>query len=104
MDTPEGRIHTSRLNSFSGTNESPRVPLEFQFVLENFPSCQLVEAFGNRATFAVPNDGVQSISKTFATLDNLKTSHNVEEYSFSQTTLEQVFITFAKENDENEEH
>ena len=29
----------------------------------------------------------------------MKAKHNIEEYSFSQTTLEQVFIRFAKEQE-----
>ena len=30
---------------------------------------------------------------------SVKSKHNFEEYSFSQTTLEQVFIRFAKEQE-----
>jgi len=33
----------------------------------------------------------------------VKHREEIEEYSFSQTTLEQVFLAFAKENEENEE-
>jgi len=33
----------------------------------------------------------------------VKEQEDIEEYSFSQTTLEQVFLTFAKENEENDE-
>ena len=29
----------------------------------------------------------------------VKSKHNFEEYSFSQTTLEQVFVRFAKEQE-----
>jgi len=30
----------------------------------------------------------------------VKEEHNVEEYSFSQTSLEQVFLSFSKEDED----
>ena len=33
-----------------------------------------------------------------------KTMFDIEDYSFSQTTLEQVFIEFAKQQESEEEH
>ena len=34
---------------------------------------------------------------------SVKSDHNIEEYSFSQTTLEQVFIRFAKDQEIEDE-
>lgn len=61
------------------------------------------ESFADRRTYLVPQAAVTSLGHVFSALEALKHEHNVEEYSFSQTTLEQVFIKFAKDQ-EIEEH
>ena len=48
------------------------LPSEFKFVQENFPACSLIEAFGNRAVFSLPNESVRSISKVFGLLESCK--------------------------------
>ena len=48
------------------------------------------------------NVKVQTISELFSLLEANKEQLNLETYSLSQTTLEQVFLSFAKEqSDEN---
>ena len=63
----------------------------------------IYESFSNRRTYSVSQDGVRSLSTVFESLEELKAEYNVEEYSFGQTTLEQVFIRFAKEQANPEE-
>ncbi len=47
---------------------------------------------------------MQTISELFSLLESNKEKLNLETYSLSQTTLEQVFLSFAKEqSDENRE-
>ena len=48
------------------------VPQEFKFIMDKFPTASLVEIFGNRAVFSVPNSGVQSISQAFKVLEERK--------------------------------
>ena len=50
---------------------------------------------GGRLTFKVPKSGVRSLGDIFAALEGQK-SNDIEEFSFSQSTLEQVFLDFAK--------
>ena len=35
-------------------------------------------------------------AKIFGTMERAKTIYNIEDYSVSQTTLEQVFVNFAR--------
>jgi hypothetical protein len=42
------------------------------------------------------------LSAAFATLEGMKAAEDIFEYSMSQSTLEQIFINFAKERDEQE--
>jgi ATP-binding cassette subfamily A (ABC1) protein 5 len=66
-------------------------------IKKTFPGTQLIECFGDRATFVIPAESVQSLSSVFACLEKTKVEFGVEEYSLSQSSLEQVFISFAKE-------
>ncbi len=43
------------------------------------------------------NARIQSIAELFSLLESNKESLKLETYSLSQTTLEQVFLSFAKE-------
>ncbi|XP_064640640.1 cholesterol transporter ABCA5-like isoform X2 [Lineus longissimus] len=66
------------------------------FVIEHFPHAVLVEGFGNMVTYKILKDDIQSLAKVFAALEDGKSRMSIEEYSFSQSTLEQVFLNFAK--------
>jgi len=63
----------------------------------------LDESFADRRIYSVLQDAVKSLGDVFAALEKLKHDHNIEEYSFSQTTLEQVFIRFAKDQEIEDE-
>ncbi|XP_055347534.1 cholesterol transporter ABCA5-like [Paramacrobiotus metropolitanus] len=63
------------------------------------PRSQLMEEFYNRMVYSVPKEQVSSLGSIFADLDRLKQEYNLEEFSFSQTTIEQVFLHFARMQD-----
>jgi ATP-binding cassette subfamily A (ABC1) protein 5 len=65
-------------------------------VLQIFPSAEVSETFGERVIYRIPREGALQLSAIFAELEQGKETLNIEEYSFSQATLEQVFIEFAK--------
>ncbi|KAK6171363.1 hypothetical protein SNE40_019569 [Patella caerulea] len=70
-----------------------------------FPHYTCAERFGDRGQYKIPREDVTSLAQAFASLENAKQNMGVEEYSFCQSTLEQVFLEFAKkqfeEGDEN---
>jgi ATP-binding cassette subfamily A (ABC1) protein 5 len=89
-------------------------------VMEFFTDAVLSESFADRRTYAIPQSSVSSLSTTFETLESckyhtrmnamnsvinafgiisVKSRFDIEEYSFGQTTLEQVFIEFAKQQE-----
>jgi len=59
------------------------------------------EIFGNRYIYKISRDAVANLSNVFKELESNKKNLSIEEYSFSQSTLEQVFVQFAKEQDES---
>ncbi|CAG2115476.1 unnamed protein product [Medioppia subpectinata] len=58
------------------------------------------EEYNNRLAFDIPQQSIQSLSKIFSFLEDLRqTMADIEEYSFSQKTIEQIFIDFAKQQE-----
>ncbi|XP_030747414.1 ATP-binding cassette sub-family A member 5-like [Sitophilus oryzae] len=74
-----------------------------EFVLELFPDATLQETFVDRLVFSVPQQSVPSLANCFMQLEKAKLELEIEEYSFSQTTLEQVFLKFAQYDEVNGE-
>ncbi|XP_052276886.1 ABC-type organic anion transporter ABCA8B-like isoform X3 [Dreissena polymorpha] len=69
----------------------------------HFPDVVCVEEFSERVMFKVPRHNVKSLASAFKVLEQAKKVHSVEEFSFSQASLEQVFLDFAKkQRDEGE--
>lgn len=46
----------------------------YSFVIEHFPDCKITEVFDDKAVFALTTTSVQSISRTFALLEERKYS------------------------------
>ncbi|KAI8501113.1 ATP-binding cassette sub- A member 5 [Branchiostoma belcheri] len=66
------------------------------FVHELFPSAEEAELIGNRVTYNIPKEDVNSLAAVFTALEEGKSNAGIEEYTFSQSTLEQVFLRFAR--------
>ncbi|XP_038055942.1 retinal-specific phospholipid-transporting ATPase ABCA4-like [Patiria miniata] len=66
------------------------------FVAETFPYTILRERHFNMLEYQMPSASA-SLAKLFGAFDANKQRFCIEDYSVSQTTLDQVFINFAKE-------
>ncbi|CAF1010970.1 unnamed protein product [Brachionus calyciflorus] len=66
-------------------------------IFQNKIEC--IESFSDRRAYNVPKESVKSLAYVFQQLEKAKLLGLIKEYSFSQSTLEQVFIKFAKEQD-----
>ena len=106
------------------TQNNKIIAFSNQFFLSAILQVTIDESFADRRTYSVNQEGVKSLGKVFEALERrniilhiamendfiswtvsipVKTDFEVEEYSFGQTTLEQVFIKFAKEQEVSEE-
>ncbi|XP_078427106.1 cholesterol transporter ABCA5 isoform X1 [Cetorhinus maximus] len=83
--------------------EAQRVSDIHDKIMQIFPHASRQESFVAMMTYKIPKDDVKSLSKAFSKLEEAKHSFDIEEYSFSQSTLEQVFMQFAKEQENSEE-
>jgi len=67
-----------------------------QNIKEIFEGATVQERFEDRVKYQIPQGRETSLAKIFSELEEVKKKFGIEEYSFSQTTLEQVFLEFAK--------
>lgn len=89
------KYHTSKLHKGPSTNDGvPFVaPSEVitQFVSSLFPTSHFLSDNGGLMTFTIPSTDMQ-IGVAFSEIEAHKTELFIEDYSISQSTLEQVFI------------
>ncbi|XP_039751795.1 ATP-binding cassette sub-family A member 5-like isoform X1 [Pararge aegeria] len=91
-NTPSIRLHHHRTESSGGASAEAAIAL----VAQLFPAATLEESFAERLVFSVPQCSVSSLARCFQQIEDAKEKLNIVEYSFSQTTLEQVFLKFAQ--------
>ncbi|CAK9809913.1 Cholesterol transporter ABCA5 [Anthophora plagiata] len=83
------------------TPSGDRISSLKEFVSSLFPDATLEESFADRLVFAVPQHAVTSLAECFMQLEKAKLELDIDEYSFSQTTLEQVFLKFSHYDESN---
>ncbi|XP_063961818.1 phospholipid-transporting ATPase ABCA3-like [Lytechinus pictus] len=65
------------------------------FIMEAFPGSTLKDEHQGMVHYHI-TDPLLTWGKVFGTMERAKTTYNIEDYSVSQTTLEQVFVNFAR--------
>jgi len=66
-----------------------------EHVEQNFPGSALKDSHHGLVQYHIPRSPSVSLSALFSTMEEVRGRLSVEDYSISQTTLEQVFISFA---------
>nr|XP_045746139.1 cholesterol transporter ABCA5 [Mirounga angustirostris] len=79
--------------------EVDRLQREIQYI---FPNASRQESFSSILAYKIPKEDVPSLSQSFSKLEEAKHTFAIEEYSFSQATLEQVFVELTKEQEEED--
>jgi len=74
---------------------SDRIDNFVNFVAETFVGSELKDRHEGLLHFQVPIEEM-TWSKIFGTIERAKKKYFLEDYSVSQTSLEQVFISFAR--------
>lgn len=90
------------------------------WINQHFASATIVEAYGGKIKFKIPQSASDSpdsssssspspsnghtLRSVFAAIENVKSRVGISEYSVCQTTLEQIFIYFAKQGAEWQEN
>ncbi|OWF35545.1 ATP-binding cassette sub-family A member 1 [Mizuhopecten yessoensis] len=74
--------------------DRPDLDIVDSFITETFPSANLRERHHNMLQYQLGSE--VPLSHIFSEIEAVRESFNIEDYSVSQTTLDQVFINFAK--------
>ncbi|XP_043304360.1 ATP-binding cassette sub-family A member 10 isoform X1 [Cervus canadensis] len=73
-------------------------PLHME-ILKLFPQAARQERYSFVMAYKLPIEDVHPLSQTFSKLEAVKQTFDLEEYSLSQATLEQVFLELSKEQE-----
>jgi hypothetical protein len=65
------------------------------FVIANFNNAQIKDAHHYMLEYQIPMEGLL-LSEVFRKLEILCKTDTIEDYSVSQTTLDQIFVSFAR--------
>lgn len=65
------------------------------FIEQKFPGCYKKDMDQRMVHYHITDTSL-SLAQIFGTMEKAKATFNIEDYSVSQTTLEQVFINFAR--------
>ncbi|XP_051014919.1 ABC-type organic anion transporter ABCA8A-like [Acomys russatus] len=68
-------------------------------IMRLFPQAARQERYSSLMVYKLPREDVQPLSQAFLKLETVKQSFDLEEYSLSQSTLEQVFLELSKEQE-----
>uniref|UniRef100_A0A8C9DDQ7 ATP binding cassette subfamily A member 9 n=1 Tax=Prolemur simus TaxID=1328070 RepID=A0A8C9DDQ7_PROSS len=68
-------------------------------VLRLFPQAARQERYSSLMVYKLPVEDVRPLAQAFFKLEKVKQSFDLEEYSLSQSTLEQVFLELSKEQE-----
>ncbi|XP_053149567.1 ABC-type organic anion transporter ABCA8B-like isoform X2 [Hemicordylus capensis] len=68
-------------------------------ILKMFPHAARQERISTLLCYKIPMEDALPLSKAFSMLEEAKRNFNLEEYSFSLNTLEQVFLELCKEQE-----
>ncbi|XP_040605939.1 ABC-type organic anion transporter ABCA8A isoform X2 [Mesocricetus auratus] len=68
-------------------------------IMRLFPQAARQERFSSLMVYKLPREDVQPLSQAFFKLETVKQGFDLEEYSLSQSTLEQVFLELSKEQE-----
>ncbi|KAL2089101.1 hypothetical protein ACEWY4_016000 [Coilia grayii] len=78
----------------------PQLPPVMDFIQSEFPGAHLKEKHRNMLQYQLPS-ALSSLAWIFSTLAKHKLRLCIEDYSVSQTTLDQVFVNFAKDQSDD---
>ncbi|XP_036605129.1 ATP-binding cassette sub-family A member 3-like [Trichosurus vulpecula] len=84
--------------------ESMETELEYfkKYIMVTFPGSTMIQEHQGMVKYHIPSQNL-SWAKVFGMLENIKEKYNLEDYSICQTTLEQVFMSFANLEEMEEE-
>ncbi len=82
--------------------DEDRVKGFYNIIKNSFPNSQLKEAYEGFVHIHITEPNL-SLAQLFRTIELHKQTYSIENYTVSQTTLEQVFLNFARSQLDDDE-
>ncbi|KAL4240689.1 ATP-binding cassette sub- A member 3 [Mactra antiquata] len=79
----------------SNDNIMPKMESLMKFIESKFPGSLLIDIHQNYLNYHITDTNL-SLAEIFGTIEKAKAKFDIEDYSVSQTTLEQIFLNFAR--------
>ena len=96
----EGYTLIARVGTSDGevqqSGQYPKTDALMSFIQATFPNSILKDVHQNMVHYYIPTDPELTWALIFGSIEKNKERLHIEDYSVSQTTLEQVFINFAR--------
>lgn len=67
-----------------------------RFMIDTFPGAELEESHGTLLKYKMPKQSDITLSEAFGRIERAKAALHIADYSLTQATLEQIFVSFAK--------
>jgi len=93
------RIHEAE----GGSSLEARTRALMEYVSSTFPSSQLKDQHDGLVHYRIERSPGLTWARLFGAVEQARATYDIEDYSVSQTTLEQVFISFARMQREPQE-
>jgi len=81
----------------------PHTQKVVDFIKSKWPQAQVKDQHMGTTEFSIPQSGDRGIGELFSLIEKAKENLYIEEYSVFQTTLDQVFIQFARQQQDQVE-
>ena len=91
----EGYTLMAKVNTLENSNVEAQTETLMAFVERSFPGSKLKDLHQGYIHYQISNEHL-TWAQIFGTMERAKQEYGIEDYSVSQTTLEQVFINFAR--------
>ena len=91
----EGYSLMARVSGFTQDELDRNTHTLMKFIEESFPGCDLKDMHQGLVHYQI-DQHTTTWSQAFGTIERNKEAYHINDYSVSQTTLEQVFISFAR--------
>ncbi|XP_066919865.1 ATP-binding cassette sub-family A member 2-like [Clytia hemisphaerica] len=73
------------------------------FMEETFENCIMKECHNNLVQYQIPSSSECNLSQIFSTMEEITERFDIEDYSVRQTSLDNVFVNFARNQRESQQ-
>jgi len=90
------KLHACKGEEATGTSLEARSQALIQYISSTFPGSQLKDQHDGLVHYHIGRSPGLTWANLFGAVERARSMYDIDDYSVSQTTLEEVFISFAR--------